>query len=304
MQILEGVINISQIYLNLLKSGNILFKNWSATIYCDKFSVNTIAIDFASATQQKQTIFGARRVERNTADSINKTIKFLQKCYTEWIAHVDEKRAFFTDLNHFRVDQIVTMRTELAKLNPKSQQQQHNEENLTSAKGLLDLLYDINRAVNVPMLKLANEYAFEKRNEQSSKAEEPDEKTLEAKQLEEVLRELVNDGFSPSLVMEAYQMLNTSDKEQLAEYCLNNMNDEHDDTKPANDNEAVDTDKKKKNVIPDTMLNLDQIKMSLFEKLLQKDGADLSNQYDTVWTSFVEYMDSDFDGRCCHQMQL
>ena len=286
MKILEGVINISQVYLNLLKSGNILFTNWSAIIYCDKTSVNTITINFASASQEKQTIFGARRLEKNTVDSINTTVKFLQKCYTEWIAHVDKKRAFFTDLNHFRVDQIVTMRTEMAKLNANSPPQQHNQDNFTSAKCLIDLLYDINRAVSLPMLQLANEYAFEKRKQESGTVEVIGEKALEAKQLREVLGELVNDGFSPSLVMEAYQVLNTSDKERLSEYCYTHM-------------DAHVADDTKKNALPQTMLNLDQVKLDLFAKLLMQNGVELSTQYEIIWTSFFANMDSDFDGKFC-----
>ena len=156
--------SMGQVYLDLIRSGNILFKHWSAVIHCDKYSKNTIEVNFG-IDRTKQSIRGERRCEANTVDAINKTVRFLKSCYAEWIAHVDEKRATFAELNHYRIEQVVVLRTELARFIRNSQSAvasiRYHASNATN-RTLFDLLYNVNREVSVELLRQANDYACDK----------------------------------------------------------------------------------------------------------------------------------------------
>lgn len=91
---------MGDIYLNLIKTGNVLFKNWNATIYCDQTHNITMKINFG-LRNENQNIIAERKYEETSINSINKTIKFLKQCHEEWLNHVNEKRDQFSCLNFF-----------------------------------------------------------------------------------------------------------------------------------------------------------------------------------------------------------
>ena len=92
--IFEGIMNMGHIYIDLLRNGNILFKNWTATMYCSKESVKTMKVNFGIDCD-RQNVFAERKFELDTVSSINKTLKFLKECYDGTCRgqEVDLKRA-------------------------------------------------------------------------------------------------------------------------------------------------------------------------------------------------------------------
>ena len=141
--------NMGQVYLRLIETGNVLFKNWTATIYCDPKSQHTIRVNFGLNCGN---IFDRREKEVKTINSLNKTIKFLQSSYDEWLAHITQKRDQFPCLNFFQISQIVMLRTQMAKL---IRHEKHSEY-----RGIFDLLHNINKKTSVELLQEANSYVF------------------------------------------------------------------------------------------------------------------------------------------------
>jgi len=204
--IFEGLINMGTIYLDLIRTGNVLFNNWTAVIYCSSTEYNTMKINFG-LTNQNQNIFATRESEKTTLVSVNKTIKFLKSSYDEWLNHVNEKRNKYPVLNYFRIDQIVTLRTEIAKSISK---------NLSCHKNLFDLLYIINNELTVQLIDQANDSVFN--DKQTSTEPKPDQVAMSTEQ-NRVMDDLLEFGFSPSLIKEAFKELKTNEFDDLLAYC-------------------------------------------------------------------------------------
>ena len=91
---------MGDIYLDLIKTGNVLFKNWNATIFCDKNNINTMKVNFG-LSNNNQNIIAMKKFEKSAINSINKTVKFLKDCHCEWLNHMNEKYLEFIELNFF-----------------------------------------------------------------------------------------------------------------------------------------------------------------------------------------------------------
>ncbi len=202
---------MGEIFLNLIKTGNVLFKNWSAIIYCNNSHPNTIKVNFGLTGSTSQSIIGLRRNEKTTINSLNRTIKFLDTCYKEWLKHVDSHRDSFNELNYFRIDQIVILRMKLAEFvklvyeNKADLDDEFGEIDMRF-KSLFDLLFVVNRDVEVKLLNKANEFAF-KRNfdtfkEDSTKIEneKPDPNETNSEESDEVIKFLVDLNFSQKVI--------------------------------------------------------------------------------------------------------
>lgn len=162
-KILQGVINMGSEYINLLKTGNILFQNWTTTVYCSSEARNTIKVNFG-VRETNENIIGIRQAETSTISSINRTIKFLKRCNSEWLEHLNEKRKEFAEFNYYKTSQISKLRGKIAEFIRNS-----NVNDLD--KELADLLNYLNRDVTYKMLKAANNIAFETLINQSTKEE-------------------------------------------------------------------------------------------------------------------------------------
>lgn len=182
---------MANIYITLIKTGNILFRNWTATVYCSDKSTFTIKINFG-VKSQNQNIFAYRKKEKSTINSLNKTIRFLKKASDEWLEHINEKRDQFPTLNFFQIDQIVMLRKHLAYFIHKN-----NLSNLkpdkNEFKDIYDLLYGINREINNELLDMANKKAF--MHHQNTYTEITDD-TVDKEMQNELRHELMEYGFS------------------------------------------------------------------------------------------------------------
>jgi hypothetical protein len=163
---------------------------------------------------------------------------------------VNEKRDQFTELNHFRIDQIVMLRTKLAQLIKSDRSlftQDYNFDNIeaSSFKTCVDLLHNLNPSIDPKLLSEANAYASDASYRESvessetlskqdmsvedvescsmSSVQEMDETLSKniAPESEKIINELVEDyNFSAELVLNALTKLKTEDREELIAFCL------------------------------------------------------------------------------------
>lgn len=179
-------------YINLINSGNILFQKWSALIYCQESSKNTLKVNFG-VKESNQNVIGVRSSEGSTINSINRTIKFLKKCHAEWLNHLNDKRDKFVEFNHFKTNQISMLRQKLAEfLKPVGFETKIDSE-------LADLLVCLNAKIDYKMLKEANKKAFENPREEES-ANQPNELETQATEKGDqkalIFQQLKERGFS------------------------------------------------------------------------------------------------------------
>ena len=283
--IFEGLIRMGEIYLNLIKCGNILFKNWNATIYCDKNSPNTININFGLKNETTK-LFGNRKNEKTTINSINKTAKFLKKCYDEWIAHTNKKRDIFNELNYFTIDQIVILRTKLAEIINR------RKDLALTKKTVIDLVYNLNNEISFELLQSAFNYAldqgFNKLKETSSDDSKKNDskKAKDAKlidtETDKLFKEIIEDyDFRIELLAKAYNSLDLddkNDKDALIRYCL-----EHQES--SDDEESFNTDNNQAQFI-----NFNQI-----SRKFSTNKNNLDEQYESVYECFLDYLECNFE---------
>lgn len=286
-------------YLELIRTGNILFQNWNAIIYCNESFRNTIKVNFG-VKEKDQNIIALRSIEKTTINSINKTIKFLKICNTAWLSHLTEKRKRFNEFNYFRISQISKLRTQLAEF--------INDDSNVEArryKDLFDLLVYLNKEVDVNMLNQANKFAFENSQmelktgqetvevEVDKKIEIPNE--LSNNQLEQnVFEKLEKSGFSRATIRNAIQNCQTLDIDALIDYCFGHeLNDSVINENTNNNITISDTNTQ-------NLLNLDDLKSDLF-KSTKKDPYDddsvdyLEKKYHEIWSTFSKFLDCNFD---------
>lgn len=195
---------MGEIYLNLIRIGNVLFKNWNATVYCDKNSTMTLKVNLGLADDQSSKIVGLREQESSTALSLNSTVNFLKDCYKEWLAHVNTQRDKFPELNYFRIDQIVLLRTKMAQfIRARVQNVAKCQE--SDLNELYDLLYVVNNQVNEEVLLNANRSVFQ--TELKVESVEMKEEVKEEEKSEEVLetlKALKEIGFSERVIAKGF----------------------------------------------------------------------------------------------------
>ena len=272
---------MGQIYLSLIKTGNVLFKNWTSTIYCQEDTPYTMKINFG-IERENQNIFANRESEKNTLSSINKTIKFLNDSYKEWLEHVNLKRNLFPCLNFFQIDQIVMLRASLANLIHKIQTGVSNIDP-DQYKSVFDLLYNINNSLSLGQLIEANRHAYESEHELNLAPVEADTNDQREKELIEELTDL---GFSKSLIRKAIKELNTYDSEKLTTYCMMQDMEEEESLPPPRKT-------------PKLLQDFSQIKS---EMILETHDAyeddqenDLTSKYKNLWTRFATFLDLNFE---------
>ena len=171
------MINMGQLFMDLIKTGNVLFKNWTVKVYCNKDYKHTMRINFGVKCEN---IFAERAQEKTTVDSLHKTSDFLQHSYNQWLEHIESKREKFPIFDYFQIDQLVMLRTYLAEF-VKATRFNMNNVNKTDYKKIFTLIFSINSSDSVELLNEANRHAF---NQQNGILFEPQQEAIE-KQTEE-----------------------------------------------------------------------------------------------------------------------
>ncbi len=272
------MIGIGENYLNLIKSGNILFKNWTATVYCDGNSTNTIKINFG-VTDENKNIFGNRDEEFSTLATINKVIKYLSDCYKEWLEHIDNKRQNFPLLNYFTLDQLVILREELTKINSQTKSK---EVERARFRNLIDLLYNLNDSVDLDMMLSAHEFACSKmtgnKNQLENNLMEVD--INDEDEITSISNKLIKEwGFSSTLIRQAMKIVGYQDENAVIEYCLNNE-------------EVVVEDKRNSSISLKSQLN------DNFNKFISETSS-FEDKIRQLWIKFKELLDQNLTEILC-----
>jgi hypothetical protein len=288
--IFEEVINLGESYLSLLETGNILFKNWTAQIYCNSEFKFTMRINFGLDGNTSGLTMADRRVEKTTINSLNKLNKFLKNCENNWLKQVNLKRENFNELNYFRVDQIALLRTEFA-LNVKT----INEYNVTQNKelkptlNLVNLLHNLNPNVTIKLLSESYEYASAMiANEIPSCVKDTDGDIDQ-----ELLEEIVDLGFEEDLVRRTLKTLKTTDRDKIIEYCQEHESSSE-EQKPAK-NFAILTRGQNLELKSFAKLKRDQLEAQDVYALQFSQEDLLENHLKNLWSDFEKYADADFD---------
>ena len=150
------MINMGQWFIDLIKTGNVLFKNWTVNIYCDEEYRHTMRINFGVKCQN---IFIDRADEKSTINSLHKTSIFLQHAYNEWLAHIDSKREEYPIFDYFQIDQLVMLRTYLAEY-IKTTRYRTSYVKQSDFKKIFNLTFSINTSESLNLLNEANKYAL------------------------------------------------------------------------------------------------------------------------------------------------
>ena len=280
---------MGDIYLELIKTGNVLFKNWNATIYCDIDNPNTMKVNFG-ISNDNQNIFAMRKYEIATINSINKTVKFLKDCHAEWLNHVNEKREEFDELNFFRIDQLVYLRNAMPSFANNSKKA--DKQNSSETSLIFDLLYNVNNSLNAELIVKANNFALNKSYELLKKEainSKTDSNQRAADANRELIQELINLGFKEQVILSGVHTLNTTETDLLIDYCFENN---------FTDDSAIETDDVYRNITDVKSLNFDQIKSTiLLDNVMNSEELDV--KYRNVWTKFKEYLNCNFDEFVC-----
>jgi hypothetical protein len=278
---------MGDVYLDLIKTGNVLFKNWNATIYCDKDSINTMKVNFG-LSNNSQNIFAMRKFENSTIKSINKTVKFLKDCHMEWLNHINDKYEEFIELNFFRIDQIVCLRKEMSSFITSSNKNINYQQ-------LFDLLFNINNSITRKLLQEANKNALEKMYELTKKDTDSSNNPSEEKEVnnDKIIEELMDLEFSKKTILKAIKILKTTEKDRLIDYCIQN---DHEDESDENDNQL-------ENCVGNQAFNFESLKEKIIighhDPYDEENDQNLEIKYKNIWQKFLEYLNCNFDDFVC-----
>ncbi|KAL5009497.1 hypothetical protein ScPMuIL_011802, partial [Solemya velum] len=110
----DGITRLCKVYIKLLSSGCVLFKNWKATFLCDPKRPVCMFIEFGNA--EEKAILKGHRGGEELCTLIPSLAKFMEDCLQSWLEYIDRKRYEYFHLNYFTIDQLVILQQELAKL--------------------------------------------------------------------------------------------------------------------------------------------------------------------------------------------
>jgi E3 ubiquitin-protein ligase RNF213 len=277
---------MGDIYLDLIKTGNVLFKNWNATIFCDKNNINTMKVNFG-LSNNSQNIIAMKKFEKIAINSINKTVKFLKDCHSEWLNHVNEKYQEFNELNFFRIDQIVCLRKEMsAFINNVNKNANHQQ--------LFDLLYNINKSLNKKLLSDANKNALDKMYELTQKETSTNPQQEIEENNQKIIQELLDLDFSKKTILKGIKTLKTTEKDQLIDYCVqndfdNDSNESENELNPSHSNRILNFEHELK----------EEILIGHRDPYDEDNDQLLETKYKNIWQKFLVYLDCNFDDFVC-----
>ena len=102
---------LGRLYTKLCSAGSIIFRKWRATFYCDPDIKVTADINFGLSDKMLHAPRGISLTKQ-----IMDLCEFLEDCLHQWTEDIHQKRQEFYQLNHFTTEQLVILRSELAKV--------------------------------------------------------------------------------------------------------------------------------------------------------------------------------------------
>ncbi|XP_056152727.1 E3 ubiquitin-protein ligase rnf213-beta [Lampris incognitus] len=100
-QVFEGVQRMGTVLLQMLSSGNMLFRKWHAQVQCCHKQQPCIQVTFLSLNGKVMMYNG------EVTEQLQKLGRSMETCHKEWCSYISEKRSRFYTLNHYTSEQIV-----------------------------------------------------------------------------------------------------------------------------------------------------------------------------------------------------
>ena len=104
---------LANVYIKICASGNILFRQWVSSFFCGPGRKINATVDFGLSSQMLQ---GSSQDCPTVAKQIQVMCEFLDKCYSDWLDHIEQRRSQFYYLNHYSTQQLVILCKEIASL--------------------------------------------------------------------------------------------------------------------------------------------------------------------------------------------
>ena len=235
IQIFDNVCRLANVYIKLMSTGCLFFKNFLAKVYCDqsnklsRSSHATVNISILSGLAPLKL----ENKQEETLKSLNGMRLFFENCLDFWVNHVNTIRDSYMLINYYTTNQVVYLQQVLGEILAESGQCE--EFHVLQAFALLSFIRD-----DLDKSKLVAAYAELKLKFQSlRKKTESRQKlnTYEDKHNEFINRLALANDFSRAVVKKAVSIYGTSNEQEIITYCLENEFDEYSATNAVEDNE-------------------------------------------------------------------
>ncbi|XP_024140227.1 E3 ubiquitin-protein ligase rnf213-beta isoform X2 [Oryzias melastigma] len=100
-EVFEGVQRVGSIFLQMQTSGNMLFWDWHALVYCAAQQQPCIKITFSSLGGQQMQYHG------EVTQQLQQLAEMMDFCHKEWQVFISEMRSSFSVLNYYTTEQMV-----------------------------------------------------------------------------------------------------------------------------------------------------------------------------------------------------
>ncbi|XP_032900200.1 E3 ubiquitin-protein ligase rnf213-alpha-like isoform X1 [Amblyraja radiata] len=107
MENFNNVQRLGIAFIELYTSGNMLYRNWKAQVYCSKESDTCLTMDFHARNIE------CLRISGDISEQLQILCRALETCLQEWHEFMGKRRATFYHLNYYTAEQIVYLCSEL-----------------------------------------------------------------------------------------------------------------------------------------------------------------------------------------------
>ena len=101
LKVFEGVQRVASILLEMQMSGNMLYREWNASVNCVHERQPSIQVRFLSFDDRLNEFHG------EVTENLQQLGRSMEICHKEWCLFITEKRSDFHMLNHFTSEQLV-----------------------------------------------------------------------------------------------------------------------------------------------------------------------------------------------------
>ncbi|XP_051888724.1 E3 ubiquitin-protein ligase rnf213-alpha-like [Pristis pectinata] len=107
MENFNNVQRLGKAFMELYSSGNMLYRNWKAHVYCSKESDACLTMNFNAKNIE------CLRISGDVSEQLQILCRTLEMCLQDWSEFMEKRRATFYHLNYYTAEQIVYLCSEL-----------------------------------------------------------------------------------------------------------------------------------------------------------------------------------------------
>ncbi|XP_072098539.1 E3 ubiquitin-protein ligase rnf213-alpha-like isoform X2 [Mobula birostris] len=109
MENFNNVQRLGKAFIELYSSGNMLYRKWTAEVYCSKESNVCLTMNFNAKDVE------CLRIRGDVSEQLQVLCRELEACLQDWCEYMEKKRATFYHLNYYTAEQIVYLCSELGR---------------------------------------------------------------------------------------------------------------------------------------------------------------------------------------------